>query len=61
MSMIQTKEQMSWIWPSMQSEQSKKNYYYKIDRLDRIKKEKELNRQKKILEEPTWMNTFVML
>ena len=24
MSMIQTKEQMSWTWPSMQSEQSKK-------------------------------------
>ena len=34
----------------MQSEQSKKNYYHKMDRLDRIKKEKELNRQK-ILED----------
>ena len=50
MSMIQTKGQISWTWPSMQSEQSKKNYYHKIDRLDRIKKEKELNRQK-ILED----------
>ena len=50
MSMTQTKEQITWTWPSMQSEQSKKNYYHKIDRLDRIKKEKELNRQK-ILED----------
>ena len=50
MSMIQTREQITWTWPSEQSEQSKKNYYHKIDRLDRIKKEKELNRQK-ILED----------
>ncbi len=46
MSMVQTKEQTSWTWPSDQAEQSKENYYLKIDRQDRIKKEKELNRQK---------------
>ena len=57
MSMIQTKEQISWTWPSVQSEQSKKNYYHKIDRLDRIKKEKELNRQK-ILED-TDMDEYI--
>ena len=57
MSMIQTKGQISWTWPSMQSEQSKKNYYHKIDRLDRIKKEKELNRQK-ILED-TDMDEYI--
>ena len=57
MSMIQNKEQISWTWPSVQSEQSKKNYYYKIDRLDRIKKEKELNRRK-ILED-TDMDEYI--
>ena len=46
MSMVQTKEQTSWTWPSVQSEQSKENYYFKINRQDRIKREKELNRQK---------------
>ena len=50
MSMIPTKGQISWTWPSLQSEQSKKNYYHRIERLDRMKKEKELNRQK-ILED----------
>ena len=57
MSMIQTREQITWAWPSEQSEQSKKNYYHKIDRLDRIKKEKELNRQK-ILED-TDMDEYI--
>ena len=57
MSMIQTREQITWTWPSEQSEQSKKNYYHKIDRLDRIKKEKELNRQK-ILED-TDMDEYI--
>ncbi len=57
MSMIQTREQITWTWPSVQSEQSKKNYYHKIDRLDRIKKEKELNRQK-ILED-TDMDEYI--
>ena len=57
MSMIQNKEQISWTWPSVQSEQSKKNYYHKMDRLDRIKKEKELNRQK-ILED-TDMDEYI--
>ena len=57
MSMIQTREQITWTWPSKQSEQSKKNYYHKIDRLDRIKKEKELNRQK-ILED-TDMDEYI--
>jgi len=46
MTMIETKEQINWTWPSIQSEQSKNNYYFRLDRLDRIKKEKELNRQK---------------
>jgi len=46
MTMVKAKEQIAWTWPSIQSEQSKKNYYQRIDRLDRIKKEKELNRQK---------------
>ena len=57
MSMTQTKEQITWTWPSVQSEQSKKNYYHKIDRLNRIKKEKELNRQK-ILED-TDMDEYI--
>ena len=57
MSMIQTREQITWTWPSVQSDQSKKNYYNKIDRLDRIKKEKELNRQK-ILED-TDMDEYI--
>ena len=57
MSMIQTREQITWTWPSVQSEQSKKNYYHKMDRLDRIKKEKELNRQK-ILED-TDMDEYI--
>ena len=57
MSMIQTKGQISWTWPSAQSEQSKKNYHHKIERLDRIKEEKELNRQK-ILED-TDMDEYI--
>jgi Na+-translocating ferredoxin:NAD+ oxidoreductase RNF subunit RnfB len=46
MTMVKAKEQITWTWPSIQSEQSKKNYYQRIDRLDRIKKDKEMNRQK---------------
>ena len=46
MSMIKTQKQITWSWPSVQSEQSKNNYYFRMDRLDRIRKEKELNRQK---------------
>ena len=41
----------------IQSEQSKKNYYQRIDRLDRIKTEKELNRQK-VLEDRE-MNDYI--
>ena len=46
MSMIENQNEKSWNWPSQISEQSKKNYYQRLDRLDRIKKEKEANRQK---------------
>lgn len=46
MSMIENQNEKSWSWPSQISEQSKKNYYQRLDRLDRIKKEKEANRQK---------------
>jgi hypothetical protein len=42
--------QKNWIWPSKQSEDSKNNYYQRLDRLDRIKKDKEENR-KKVLED----------
>ena len=46
MSMIRPQEQNKWTWPSKQSENSKEKYYQRLDRLDRIKKDKELNRQK---------------
>ena len=46
MSMVETKEQKTWSWPSIQSEKSKKNYYFRIDRLERIRKEKESSRKK---------------
>ena len=42
--------QKNWVWPSKQSEDSKNNYYQRLDRLDRIKKDKEENR-KKVLED----------
>ena len=46
MSMITPQEQNTWTWPSKQSEYSKEKYYQRLDRLDRIKKDKEMNRQK---------------
>ena len=46
MSMIENQSQGLWSWPSQISEQSKKNYYQRLNRLDRIKKEKGANRQK---------------
>ena len=49
MSMIKA-HQNNWVWPSKQSEDSKNNYYQRLDRLDRIKKDKEENR-KKVLED----------
>ena len=49
MSMIKA-HQKNWVWPSKQSEDSKNNYYQRLDRLDRIKKDKEENR-KKVLED----------
>ena len=49
MSMIKA-DQKNWVWPSKQSEDSKNNYYQRLDRLDRIKKDKEENR-KKVLED----------
>jgi electron transport complex protein RnfB len=49
MSMI-TADQKNWVWPSKQSEDSKNNYYQRLDRLDHIKKDKEENR-KKVLED----------
>jgi electron transport complex protein RnfB len=49
MSMIKA-HQKNWVWPSKQSEDSKSNYYQRLDRLDRIKKDKEENR-KKVLED----------
>ena len=49
MSMIKA-HQKNWVWPSKQSEDSKNNYYQRLDRLDRIKKDKEKNR-KKVLED----------
>jgi electron transport complex protein RnfB len=49
MSMIKA-HQKNWVWPSKQSEDSKNNYYQRLDRLDRIKKNKEENR-KKVLED----------
>ena len=50
MSMIDSVRQKHWLWPSTQSNQSKKQYYNRIERLARIKKEKEINRHK-VLEE----------
>ena len=49
MSMIKA-HQKNWVWPSKQSEDSKNNYYQRLDRLDRIKKDKEKNR-KNVLED----------
>ena len=49
MSMIKA-DHKNWVWPSKQSEDSKNNYYQRLDRLDRIKKDKEENR-KKVLED----------
>ena len=49
MSMIKA-HQNNWVWPSKQSEDSKNNYYQRLDRLDRIKKDEEENR-KKVLED----------
>ena len=49
MSMIKA-HQKNWVWPSKLSEDSKNNYYQRLDRLDRIKKDKEENR-KKVLED----------
>lgn len=46
MSMIKNQNDKSWCWPSEISEESKKYYYQRLDRLDRIKKEKEAHRQK---------------
>ena len=46
MSMIDSVGQKQWSWPSTQSIQSKEHYYNRIERLARIKKEKETNRQK---------------
>ena len=45
MSMIKA-DQKNWVWPSKQSEDYKNNYYQRLDRLDRIKKDKEENRKK---------------
>ncbi len=50
MSMIKSEKKDTWDWPSSDSEQSKNNYYQRLDRLERIKNDKELNRQK-ILDE----------
>ena len=50
MSMIDSTQQELWSWPSPQSNQSKDHYYSRIERLARIKKEKQINRQK-VLEE----------
>ncbi len=46
MSMIDSLVKKQWSWPSTQSDQSKQHYYQKIERLSRIKKEKEINRKK---------------
>ena len=46
MSMIDSVGKKQWSWPSAQSIQSKEHYYNRIERLARIKKEKEINRQK---------------
>tara|TARA_B100001113_G_C21071795_1_gene605872 strand:- start:649 stop:1257 length:609 start_codon:yes stop_codon:yes gene_type:complete len=50
MTMIDNNKQEQWEWPSLKSEQSKNHYYNRIERLSRLKKEKEINR-KKVLEE----------
>ena len=50
MSMVDNVDKKIWSWPSAQSELSKEQYYNKIERIARIKKEKEVNRQK-VLEE----------
>tara|TARA_Y100000768_G_scaffold340035_1_gene283656 strand:- start:1041 stop:1649 length:609 start_codon:yes stop_codon:yes gene_type:complete len=50
MSMVDNVNKKIWSWPSVQSELSKEQYYNKIERIARIKKEKEVNRQK-VLEE----------
>ena len=46
MSMIESPKQKTWQWPSEISENSNNNYYRKLERLDRIKDEKNKNRQK---------------
>lgn len=46
MSMIESPKQKTWHWPSEISENSKINYYRKLERLDRMKDEKNKNRQK---------------
>ena len=57
MSMIENHNQKSWSWPSQVSEQSKKNYYQRLDRLDCIKKDKRVSRQKVLDEEE--MNDYI--
>ena len=57
MSMIENHNQKSWSWPSQISEQSKKNYYQRLDRLDCIKKDKRASRQK-VLDEQE-MNDYI--
>ena len=50
MSMVDSVRQKNWSWPSAESNQSKEQYYNKIDRLARIKKEKQINREKVLQE-----------
>ena len=57
MSMIENHNQKSWSWPSEISEQSKKNYYQRLDRLDCVKKDKRASRQK-VLDEQE-MNDYI--
>ena len=57
MSMIKNHNRKSWSWPSHISEQSKKNYYQRLDRLDSIKKDKRATRQK-VLDEQE-MNDYI--
>ncbi len=50
MSMVDSVRQKNWSWPSAESKQSKEQYYNKIERLARIKKEKQINREKVLQE-----------
>jgi len=50
MSMVDSVRQKNWSWPSAESNQSKEQYYNKIERLARIKKEKQINREKVLQE-----------